>query len=915
MHNQLRRLTIILVLLSCTMILLAETTFPVVEEQLQVTASQDQKGIRIQPRSIQMAVFFINNMTDQSQLIRPEFTLPVGWNPIMPPFPVTIAAGERQPVYFSYQVPETALGGEQEIICSITQPDGTVVSDSQIVFVEYLYKIQLSLMKSGLYVEAGESYTFDVLLKNESNIGAEFSLLFEEGFGYGISPDKNVESLFLEPQELVAVTIEVKTSKEIEEMVLHEVQVSAQILDQNISRTESTSMEIIPSIPGESAYHMYPISIKMRSSVEMGDELNNINSISITGSGSIRDDGSHVIDFSIKPPSFPFLSLDLTDTSVSLSYEHEGLFLYSGTQRSFPIVGLSLSSLSGLGIGTHYQLDDHLRIEGILVDPSSDDDESSFGFGIENVFSDGNNISLGFRAPIDAPEDGFLGMMTHFKPYGTATISGAALMSIEDSAAFSYQISAADSERLYDYALSRSFKSAAYAESEQGIDTYSLTGSMRVIPNLKISGSFDRNMNNISLIQSVSTSLTTQTIKFGVYWLPASNLSIQLNQEFYRQWDLLEQVSLQTLRDTTSLRFSYRKNKISLTPSVSIKSMRNTITGMTYSSMVSRINCDYTLNPRARFSSSVIYDSGANDPGITDSILSWSLATVLNPDIAVGVTAGFSQTYYPFEPDDSISSLRFGMTLQKEAFGALSFNFLHTLEHEIGAISDVTVSIVYALPLTINIPVSLRTDVGSLEGVIYHKDTNLPLKRVLVTVGDMSVLTDDEGRYSFKALPPGEVTIGVSAPDHKDYIVAGKYPLELTIEKSGSHIVDIPMVEKATISGNVLRFEKKPGTGFFMIAPEYYKDGGFSGLVVELTGEFGVRREATKNDGTFSFTSVVPGAVQLRVYTEQLPDTHELVENLIEFTLEPGESSSHDFEVKPIVRLIQFVQEGVIAID
>lgn len=99
-----------------------------------------------------------------------------------------------------------------------------------------------------------------------------------------------------------------------------------------------------------------------------------------------------------------------------------------------------------------------------------------------------------------------------------------------------------------------------------------------------------------------------------------------------------------------------------------------------------------------------------------------------------------------------------------------------------------------------------------------------------------AAVTDAEGRYAFQTLPPGQVTIGVTAPGWADHVKR-----ELRLSATEPNTVDFALKpalaingrllndQKAAISGAIVEpLEEKPGVGFWRTECVAGKDGAFS---------------------------------------------------------------------------------------
>jgi protocatechuate 3,4-dioxygenase beta subunit len=120
---------------------------------------------------------------------------------------------------------------------------------------------------------------------------------------------------------------------------------------------------------------------------------------------------------------------------------------------------------------------------------------------------------------------------------------------------------------------------------------------------------------------------------------------------------------------------------------------------------------------------------------------------------------------------------------------------------------------------------------GSVSGRVVDADTGAPLAGVTVTVGQNGVLTDTAGRYVFRDVPPGRVSVRIPSR----YIATSlAVPRVVTLGR-GQDLSDIDLRVRleGELSGRVLdeRGTPIPGVQVLVIGREYSRLGPYGGGV------------------------------------------------------------------------------------
>ena len=155
---------------------------------------------------------------------------------------------------------------------------------------------------------------------------------------------------------------------------------------------------------------------------------------------------------------------------------------------------------------------------------------------------------------------------------------------------------------------------------------------------------------------------------------------------------------------------------------------------------------------------------------------------------------------------------------------------------------------------------------GKVHGIVIllEKDgtTAAPLPYITVTLKDSSgtrkELTDHDGRYEFKNVVPGPVSVSISLPQGVE--VANDDTHEIVVEPGSTNTSDFGVYyQKSSVS---VKMQPAEVHGSVYLAE---KDGGkappLRNLTVTLQDGSGTRTEQTDANGEYEFKNVVPGPV------------------------------------------------------
>jgi hypothetical protein len=173
---------------------------------------------------------------------------------------------------------------------------------------------------------------------------------------------------------------------------------------------------------------------------------------------------------------------------------------------------------------------------------------------------------------------------------------------------------------------------------------------------------------------------------------------------------------------------------------------------------------------------------------------------------------------------------------------------------------------------------------GRIQGRVMQADTTTPVRRAWVQlsgaqISSRRVTTDNEGRYEFSELPPGQFTLTVS----KGGYLTLQYGQRRTFEPgrtlslaSGQQLsqVDVSLPRAGAISGRVTDRFGEPAVGVSVGASRYqYSSDGER----RLTGAAGASAARTNDLGEFRIFGLMPGAYLVSATPRTSPASPSLI--------------------------------------
>jgi hypothetical protein len=249
----------------------------------------------------------------------------------------------------------------------------------------------------------------------------------------------------------------------------------------------------------------------------------------------------------------------------------------------------------------------------------------------------------------------------------------------------------------------------------------------------------------------------------------------------------------------------------------------------------------------------------------------------------------------------------------------------HT-RYKTGIYDDETAMMVqYRIPF--GIPLAKKKSIGSLHGSVFDAQTSTPYSDCVLTLNGLSAVSDNTGNFVFPSVQPGSYYLNVDTARLSDKRVPDlKTPIEVSVKGAEMSIIDIPLVQPASLSGQLFVYNyqgrettegknDKVGSMFIIEGSEsdketqtLVKEKPFPNAILELkSSDKEVKRTVTSRQGKFIFHEIRPGQWTLTIYAQNLPEYHILEKSTFQFNLAPEDAKIISARIIPQKRTIKII--------
>lgn len=230
------------------------------------------------------------------------------------------------------------------------------------------------------------------------------------------------------------------------------------------------------------------------------------------------------------------------------------------------------------------------------------------------------------------------------------------------------------------------------------------------------------------------------------------------------------------------------------------------------------------------------------------------------------------------------------------------------LQHYSNAVLSTSYRLSLELPLGGPNPLALRGNL--VEGYIVDERTGEGIANVLVTLGNESALTDEDGRFVVPRPAEGthylfldRVSLGL----HRVPAVPIPYPVEIPAV-GPLPVIQIPVSMRTVLSGRVRRYEVQGGAG--TVRADTVDVGPGGRVVVEVQQRTLRFRQQADAQGRYTFNDLPPGRWAVRVVRTSVPEGYiaERTDAIVDLV----DEARQDLRLLPPERRIQMLRGGAL---
>jgi len=810
--------------------------------------------VEVWPRQPVTLLMQITNEHDRSLELTPSVRIPEGWRQIVPASSLILGAGESQTTFVTL-LPEANLGaGEYDVRVEYSSEDGAIKAATLFkILVMSDSTIDISVLEVPEYASEG-LYTAEFLVRNAGNVHQCLQLSAKENLGFKIS----VEPAYLDlaAGDSAIVTLRVEVDDKLTTSRRHRVQV---VVDDAVSKKTlalaSAWVTIIPAGPSKFAiYNLFPVNVTLKAEVDKDGVLS---SWYLYGRGTLP--GVKSSRLGVRATEDRQL-LSLSTPEVAFSIGDQGFYL---------------SPLTDAGTWG----------KGFLIRSSKEAWSSQFQWYTTESQGDVAGVRLAYRAARQATvafnylhlADDFSGIqsvesvwtpserLTTRAEFGTQIGNhyGPTAMALSGSYRGSLGDTIVDWQRT----------DARYRQKPEALNRLSVQHRTDVGEHSWLSLRWQQR-GQLSEGEPSSSEQVTTTIggtlggqvEDGSWWIRASYRTVEqdgeINHSRQSLWFSLLQRASEFSSVSVSLGYEHRTNGDTVKSFIPGRvHYRAPLLGGTLSAFV---RAQYKLSENAN-----------NALGYS---VSWTADTGIQRTRLLYSSGGMNH-----RNPSMLGSVEYRLDNGHRYYGKVAYSWA-------GADKGWNITVGYTLPLTFDIPLGMRADVGRVQGRILDEHGQ-GIEGLIVRLGGQVTKTQPDGSYCFSIVPVGEILLSIAPEDiGPDRVASPSLPCRVRVTAGETIEQDFRLIPVAQLHGSV-RLLSAPSddapNGALERAGRSQPDPSvLKGMVIELRNDSQTYRRLIQNSdingsqndmdindvyAQFRFSDLLPGTWQIAVHRNGLP--------------------------------------------
>ncbi len=904
---------------------------PIIAQQsdLQVTSSLPQIQTLEQSEILSGRILVINNSADTVEY-QDRLHLPAGWSSLLPlESSFTLAGGQRHSRIIAVS-PPVPVRADTHVVSYVVQQSGVPENARELQVSVIIPPVRAFAIQPGdvpSYVIGGESYDITLHIVNTGNTAMPISLKVDPVPNGDITLQPNRVLVGYNESREVQLTVE--TDEDIFTQVRQNIHLTATyagLAEEQLSKSRVFRVNLIPRTPKQYAvYHRMPTEVQLTTAVDRNQVQPQI---SLSGGGPMTTDGDATLQFTFRGPDARDVRYFNQKERYSVQYEQNRLSVHLGDK----VYGLSrLTDRYTYGRGLEISHGIARGRAGLYYNRQLYRSSGANQLGTYLEYPFGDRLLLRgqyFRkqsetAPSVPSEDGQVGSIAlASQPWNQTEMEAefgyGASRNGSGGAAYRFEIRGT-LPRNITYNLSRIYAGVAYFGHYEDIVYNRGNVKVPLLKSLQFSTVYHYTKRGLSGDPSIRPISWNENIRPGIIYRFPFGTGLRLEYRHYTQRSAYGPSMTQKSRIRTgSMNLYHRSDRLQLNASGEYgKQFYSRET-----EQFSRFSINSMFQPWRNQTYGVMWQWGSERYS--------NLVRRTNSLRAVGQWQVSDRMFLLVNLSRSIYQ-QTRTFRRSEIYGKAVYRFPNGRAIELTARyvdsqnrSTYAGYVTYSFPL--GIPVSRRQEMASLEGVVSNMvpPGPEPMEDVIIDLGIQQAVTGRDGKYVFPTLPPDTYLLRIDQSSlGLNQIPVPQVPMPVKVDSGEVKTLNIGITTAARLSGRVVvetadTTRIREESGQYLLGPDRKGIGpvsdttwfGVYQVLVEIVQDSVSTSRSTDREGRFYFDEIRPGAWQVRIVEQSIPEGYALKEESTTVNVEPGAEVSVTLQLVPRFRQIEILEQG-----
>jgi hypothetical protein len=870
-----------------------------------VTFNLLKKESNVSPGDVINLALFIKNNSTEKQNLNALIKVPDSWKIINPNQEINLAPSEKKFLIYTLQVPSNFPVGEYGIqFIAIQTASKDTVGKSETSFkVNEVENIKMILVNSPEHVVAGDTLKVTYLLQNQGNT---IKKIFIETQNCHINGSAEIE---IQPGATKEFTVYNPISNEIVDVQRLYYTVRA-VVSGKVYKSIFREVLIFPSKNvKKDLFFRFPVSFSATYlTSNQNDKFESGYQFQLSGSGMLDPEGKHKLEFLARGPNNSNLSYLGMYDQYYVSYENKNLELFVG-EKSFRLTPLTESSRFGMGTENRIIFNNGLSFGFMYIKPRffSDIKNELAGFTSYEINKE-NTIAFYYVTK----KNDFTTDLVHLVSINTALqplkktaleleLSRGTFQGVTDNA-FRAMINSQLS--IFRLAGNYYYTGKNYPGYYSNSTFYSGNISARLTSKLSIGVYSREDFKNAELDTLFVTAPYSRSFQTFMNYNPARQAYFKLYWRTFERKDRLVLNKFHYLTQSINTQFDHRFRKIEYTLTGEYGKTTNYLLDASNNRQTTyrgSFNLGYRFNT---FNAIRVFGNWSNINSFVSGeqrnlIAGISAVSQISKNLSANIHIQNAYNIDDYYRNRNLMQLNLDYTFLRKH--KLSLRSFYTIFKQQVDNPELTLSLNYAY--NFGIPVKQVIKGGDIKGRITY-DNDEPAEGIILNLQNKTVITDKNGDFWFKTVPPGKHLLVVDRSSFEiDEITSISTPIEMDVVENQISTLNFKITKGARLTGKFIIERNKN-----ILLDNLSITAG--NIVVELKNDFEQFRIATDKAGNYSFPMVSPGKWIFKIYTTSIPSGYEISPSIYNIELKAGEEKSINPEIKLKKRKIIFKSQN-----